>query len=116
MMCMTCGCGKGQTLIGGHAPARQRRPGEALRFRAHQNEAAHERAPANMNNHIDFGAGPAGAHAPGMSQSRMVKIERDILAKNNDYADRQPPLFLRITASLRSTWSPVPVPARPRCW
>ena len=35
---------------------------------------------------IDFGAGPAGAHAPGISQSRMVKIERDILAKNNDYA------------------------------
>jgi hydrogenase nickel incorporation protein HypB len=37
---------------------------------------------------IDFGTGPAGAHAPGMSQARMVKIERDILAKNNDYADQ----------------------------
>lgn len=28
-----------------------------------------------------------GAHAPGMSQARMVKIERDILSKNNSYAD-----------------------------
>ena len=85
-MCMTCGCGKGQTIIGGQALARQRKPGEGLRFRAHQDEAAHEHEPAQIHNHIDFGAGPAGAHAPGLSQSRMVKIERDILAKNNDYA------------------------------
>jgi hydrogenase nickel incorporation protein HypB len=87
-MCMTCGCGKGQTLIGGHTLSRQRKPGEALRFRAHQHKAAHEHDPAQIHNHIDFGTGLAGAHAPGMSQSRMVKIERDILAKNNDYADR----------------------------
>ncbi|MGB9094199.1 MAG: hydrogenase nickel incorporation protein HypB [Gallionella sp.] len=86
-MCMTCGCGKGQTLIGGHILSRQRKPGEALRFRALQDEAAHEHESALMHNHIDFGAGPAGAHAPGISQSRMVKIERDILAKNNDYAN-----------------------------
>ena len=87
-MCMTCGCGKGQTLIGGHTLSRQRKPGEALRFRPRLEEATHEHGPARMHNQIDFGAGPAGAHAPGMSQSRMVKIERDILAKNNDYADR----------------------------
>ena len=35
---------------------------------------------------LDFGAGPARAHVPGMSQSRMVQIEQDILAKNNAYA------------------------------
>jgi hydrogenase nickel incorporation protein HypB len=85
-MCMTCGCGKGQTLVGGHTLSRQRKPGEALRFRAHQDEAAYQREPAHMHAPMDFGAGPAGAHAPGMSQSRMVSIERDILAKNNDYA------------------------------
>jgi hydrogenase nickel incorporation protein HypB len=84
-MCMTCGCGKGQTLIGGQALARQRKPGQALRFRAHQEGAAHAHTPDH--DPIDFGAGPAGAHAPGMTQSRMVRIERDILAKNNDYAD-----------------------------
>ncbi|MEZ5587832.1 MAG: hypothetical protein R3E46_12240 [Sedimenticolaceae bacterium] len=27
------------------------------------------------------------AHAPGLNQSRMVQIETDILAKNNQYAD-----------------------------
>ena len=88
MMCMTCGCGKGQTLIGGHALARQHKPGEAMRYRAHEpgSAPAHARGHAQSRDTIDFGAGPAGTHAPGISQSRMVKIERDILAKNNDYA------------------------------
>ncbi len=35
---------------------------------------------------LDFGGGPAGAHAPGMSQARMVQIEHDILSKNDGYA------------------------------
>jgi hydrogenase nickel incorporation protein HypB len=89
MMCMTCGCGKGETLIGGHVLQKTRKGGEALRFREHKN-AAHAHAHDHTSDHdnIDFGAGPARTHAPGMSQARMVKIERDILAKNNDYADQ----------------------------
>jgi hydrogenase nickel incorporation protein HypB len=35
---------------------------------------------------LDYGAGPAHAHAPGMSQARMVKVEQDILGQNNAYA------------------------------
>jgi len=91
-MCMTCGCGKGQTFIGGHALARQRKPGKGMRYRAHQEGAVHAHTHDHTHTHspahdtIDYGAGPAGTHAPGMSQARMVKIERDILAKNNDYA------------------------------
>jgi hydrogenase nickel incorporation protein HypB len=93
-MCMTCGCGIGQTLIAGHPPQKTRKAGEALRFRVHKEGVTHEhpqdhthtRTPAHDT--IDFGAGPAGTHAPGMSQSRMVKIERDILSKNNDYAEQ----------------------------
>jgi hydrogenase nickel incorporation protein HypB len=96
-MCMTCGCGKGQTIIGGHVLQKTRKPGEALRFREHKEDAAHTHAhpheSAQAHNAIDFGAGPAGTHAPGMSQSRMVKIERDILAKNNDYADQNRSCF-----------------------
>jgi hydrogenase nickel incorporation protein HypB len=45
---------------------------------------AHPRA----DDGLDFGAGPAGAHTPGVSQARMVRIERDILAKNNIYAQQ----------------------------
>ena len=35
---------------------------------------------------LDYGSGPARSHAPGMTQSRMVQIERDILSKNDAYA------------------------------
>jgi len=129
-MCMTCGCGKGQTLIDGRVLARQRKPGEKMRYQARQKGATLSHSPhpnpdetsshstrlskgnsqvagnlpyageGHMGSQrefygkdhlhsyetIDFGDGPAGTHAPGMSQSRMVKIERDILSKNNDYA------------------------------
>jgi hydrogenase nickel incorporation protein HypB len=36
---------------------------------------------------LHYGLGPAHAHAPGLSQERMVRIEQDILGKNNAYAD-----------------------------
>ncbi|WP_455570324.1 hydrogenase nickel incorporation protein HypB [Xanthobacter agilis] len=35
---------------------------------------------------LDYGQGPARAHAPGLSQARMVEIETSILAKNDGYA------------------------------
>ncbi len=35
---------------------------------------------------IDFGAGPAAVHAPGLSPGRTVRIVREIMAKNNDFA------------------------------
>ena len=37
---------------------------------------------------LHFGQGAARSHAPGMTQSRMVQIEQDILAKNDAIADR----------------------------
>ncbi|RFC30794.1 MAG: hydrogenase nickel incorporation protein HypB [Candidatus Nitrotoga sp. MKT] len=81
-MCTTCGCGIGQTFIAGHALKQPRKPGGVMRYRVHGDGAAH----TFQHGALDFGAGAAGTHVPGISQSRMVKIERDILAKNNDYA------------------------------
>ena len=57
----------------------------------HLHEHDHDHGEARQHAHVapdrmDYGSGPAGAHAPGMSQARMVQIERDILSKNNDYA------------------------------
>jgi hydrogenase nickel incorporation protein HypB len=52
---------------------------------------SHEQAGEHVHegrDHMHFGTGPAGAHAPGLSQSRMVQIEQDILAKNDGYAAR----------------------------
>ncbi|MBI3480988.1 MAG: hydrogenase nickel incorporation protein HypB [Nitrosomonadales bacterium] len=75
-MCTTCGCGAGQTLIGGHAL----KP----RFKTDGKRQYH--VPNHAHPNMDFGSGPAGADAPGLSQARMVKIERDILSKNDSYA------------------------------
>lgn len=88
-MCNTCGCGTGQTLIAGHALRKSRNSGGALHFRAPEGGAGQARQEAGAHHHaaLDYGAGAAGAHVPGMSQSRMVRIERDILAKNNEYAE-----------------------------
>ncbi len=52
----------------------------------HHGEHAHAH-PEGDANLLHYGQGPAAAHAPGLSQSRMVQIETDILAKNNALAD-----------------------------
>ncbi len=87
-MCTTCGCGTGQALIAGQALRKPSKPGKAMHFRAPGNATGHAH-PDSGTQHppaLDYGAGAAGAHAPGMSQARMVKIERDILGQNNEYA------------------------------
>ena len=71
-MCTVCGCGNGETPVEEHDHDHD--GGHAARHHSHHHD-----------NH-DYGRGPARAHAPGMSQSRMVAIEQDILSKNNAYA------------------------------
>lgn len=50
---------------------------------AHQGEHAHA-----QGDDLHYGRGPARAHAPGLSQSRMVQIEQDILAQNDALASK----------------------------
>ncbi len=50
---------------------------------AHDHEHGHDHA---HDDALHFGLGPAHAHAPGLSQAKMLQIERDILAKNDDHA------------------------------
>lgn len=69
-MCVTCGCGHGQTLIGGHALRPVKKPGAALRFRKPEQINASHEVPAE----------------PDKGEARRVKLERDILARNNDFA------------------------------
>ncbi|MCR4297641.1 MAG: hydrogenase nickel incorporation protein HypB [Gallionella sp.] len=63
-MCTTCGCGMGATLIGGRALQRQHKPDGPMRFRSHD-----------------------AAHVEEATPSRIIKLEQDLLAKNNSYAD-----------------------------
>lgn len=55
----------------------------------HSDEQVHEHYSAEKNGEdLHFGKGAAHSHAPGMTQSRMVQIETDILAKNDAIAQR----------------------------
>ncbi len=77
-MCTVCGCGEGESRLEGqeHEHAQQHEHGHGHQHHEH-GHAAHVH---------DYGGGPAHAHAPGLSQSRMVQIEQDILGRNNEYA------------------------------
>jgi len=97
-MCTVCGCGDGETTLeGGHRLNGQ--------HHHHHHDHGHEHAHGHDHQHghdhghvhehehgqdgaIDYGHGPAHAHAPGMSQARMVSIERGILSKNAEYAEQ----------------------------
>ncbi len=59
----------------------------------HAHDAAE--APTRSGDDFHFGQGPAHAHVPGMSQERMVRIEQDILGKNNAYANSNREHFQR---------------------
>ncbi len=75
-MCTTCGCGEGEVKIEGRDHAH---------YHEHANHDPHEHHHPHAHV-LDFGVGPSRGHAPGMSQARMLRVEQDILAKNNAYA------------------------------
>jgi hydrogenase nickel incorporation protein HypB len=81
MMCTVCGCGEGDTVIEGHSH-------DHTHDHHHEHDHGHDHHHEHNHDHghHHYGLGPARAHAPGLSQARMVKIEQDILGKNNQYA------------------------------
>jgi len=89
-MCTVCGCGDGETRIEGEAD--QQHSHEHPHTHDHDHEHTHEHDTTSSHDH-HYGHGPAHAHAPGMSQTRMVQIEQDILGKNNEYAQENRQLF-----------------------
>ena len=92
-MCNVCGCGSGETRIEGEGakPAYRWAPvgrSQATRAQAELASTASAQAAGGEESEgsLHFGHGPAGAHVPGMSQAQMVKIEQDILARNDGFA------------------------------
>ncbi|GGB78676.1 hydrogenase nickel incorporation protein HypB [Marinobacterium zhoushanense] len=89
-MCTVCGCGEGETRIEGHHHHHDHshshdHPHEHDHAHGHGQNDDHSPLLAEGQN-LHYGRGPAHAHAPGLSQSRMVQIEQDILGKNDGYA------------------------------
>jgi hydrogenase nickel incorporation protein HypB len=102
-MCTVCGCGAGETKIDGgmhrhadgtvhaHEHGHVHGPGcghDHAHDHSHDPSHAHghDHALAHAHGDLHYGDGPAHSHAPGMSSSRMVAIERNILEKNNSHA------------------------------
>ncbi|HRQ04463.1 MAG TPA: hydrogenase nickel incorporation protein HypB [Nitrosomonas halophila] len=87
-MCTTCGCGSSSISPGKSFHNGLRKTKGPIRYRPPSAaRPAPDPSAAPRPDLIDFGAGIAGTHAPGISQSRMVRIERDILSRNNQYAE-----------------------------
>ncbi len=86
-MCTTCGCGKGDVKVEGET-------GLSHHHHHHDHDHGHDHHHHHDHGHhhqhpngdLDYGAGIGGTHAPGLSQTRIVEIERDILSKNDHLA------------------------------
>ncbi len=84
-MCAVCGCGEGEVRIEG-----KDKSGHHGHDHHHHHDHDHHHDDGHVHaadGTIHYGNGPAHAHAPGLSQSRMVEIEKNILSKNDAYAD-----------------------------
>lgn len=96
-MCTVCGCGEGESRIEGVDDRQHEHSHDHAHSHDHPAQG-HEHGHAHPHCHDDdhehhYGHGAAHAHAPGMSQSRMVRIEQNILGKNNEYANANRSLF-----------------------
>jgi hydrogenase nickel incorporation protein HypB len=79
-MCTVCGCATGS--IADHDHHHHDHDHEHTHDHHHHDDHDH----SHHHGDINYGAGPARAHAPGLSQSRMIQIEQNILSKNDEFA------------------------------
>ncbi|MDG4882793.1 hydrogenase nickel incorporation protein HypB [Mesorhizobium sp. WSM4884] len=92
-MCSVCGCGEGEMRIEGKA-GHHHHHDDGHHGRGHDHgHAGHDHGHHHDDHLHDYGSGSAGAHAPGMSQARLVRLEKDILSKNSQYAAENRKLF-----------------------
>jgi hydrogenase nickel incorporation protein HypB len=82
-MCTVCGCGDAK--VEGHSHPH---PHHHHHGHDHGHSHSHDHGHSHDHDHgdIHFGAGLAGVHVPGLSQSRIVQIEQDILGHNDHLA------------------------------
>lgn len=109
-MCTVCGCSDNPKIDGkahghshSHTHTHDHSHGDLSHSHPHSHSHAQGHAQGQGHDHGDhahphahgadhdhghhhYGAGAAGVSVPGMSQSRLIEIETDILAKNNAYA------------------------------
>jgi hydrogenase nickel incorporation protein HypB len=84
-MCTVCGCGDSK-LEHSHSHDHDH-PHDHDHGHHHHHGHAHDHDHGHHQD-LDYGKGIAGVHVPGMSQSRIIQIEQDILGKNDALAAR----------------------------
>jgi hydrogenase nickel incorporation protein HypB len=87
-MCTICGCEN--SVIEEEDSMRQLTGAHAAHNHHHSHthsHGPHDHDHEHAEHTIDFGKGLAGVHIPGMSQERAIRIERDILSKNDAFAE-----------------------------
>ncbi len=93
-MCMTCGCSTGTAPVdttrdrhGGHTHTHA---DSTTHCHGHEHPHDHTHGPVKNQpqggSALHYGNGAAGNSVPGLSQARLVQIERDILSKNDSLA------------------------------
>ncbi len=100
-MCTLCGCGTGSIEMKASDPPESHGHNHSYRDddkhatdqslvpqagNGHDHSHSHTHSHAHDDDLLDFDKGPAGVHVPGMSQTRAIRIERDILAHNDMFA------------------------------
>jgi hydrogenase nickel incorporation protein HypB len=94
-MCTVCGCGEDtpheHEHEHDHEHGHHHHPHDHAHPHDHDHAHDHDHSHPHEHDHeaagaIDYGAGLAGVHIPGLSQERIVSIERDILGKNAGFA------------------------------
>ena len=107
-MCTVCGCDTGtETVSHGHAHVEATGHGHSHHQTVTHNHGTHvhthvethvrhrtDAGPTHVRSDglrsapglVDAGGGIAGVHVPGLSQDRIIRIERDILSKNDAFA------------------------------
>jgi len=95
-MCSTCGCESVDVRIEGGAHAHEHRHADGtVHAHSYDGEPAHGHAHDHEHVALGFesGSGSTHAHAPGIEASRTLRIEQDILAKNDAYAAQNRKVF-----------------------
>jgi len=97
IMCTVCGCGTDEVKMDGHSHSHEHDHTHEHTHAdgtTHSHEHDHSHIHTDEHNHdTHYGQGPAHAHVPGLSQSRMVEIEQNILGKNDEYANENRGFF-----------------------
>jgi len=93
-MCTVCGC---ESEAGESGERHDHRHHAHAHAHAHDHAHPHEHAHdlRHESGRVDAGGGLAGVHVPGLSQERIVRIERDVLSKNNAFARANRDRFAR---------------------